>query len=79
MTPLDSSPSSYTGGRGRQRRKLDFGALRAALFCPVLRQSGLGVASGAQNSAPGQAWSWQGDWEIALFIVLRESGFLKPV
>ena len=28
---------------------------------------------------PAQAWSWQGDREIALFIVPGESGFLKPV
>ena len=79
MTPLDSSPSSYTGGQGRQRRRLDSGALCSALFCPVLWQGSPGVASGAQHSAPAQAWSWQGDREIALFIVPGESGFLKPV
>ena len=64
---------------GEQRRRLDSGALCSALFCPVLWQGGPEVASGAQHSAPAQAWSWQGDREIALFIVPGASGFLKPV
>ena len=81
--PLSDVPSRFEPkllhGLWRRGRKLDSQAPPAALSCPVCCRVARGAASGAQHSASGQAWSWQGEREIALFTKSRERGFLKPV